>query len=1095
MQNIFFRQSLTDLIRGLRANKLDEEKFISSSIDQIRIDLKTTDEALKASCLQKLAYLHLLGYDMRWANFNIIEILSSQNINYKRIAYMTAAVSFDQDTDVIMLCTNQIKKDLHSNNYLEAAIALHGLAQIITPDLGRDLCQDLIAMMNHSKPHIRKRVILVLYKVFLKYPDALRLAYPRLKEKLEDKDNSVICAAVNVICELARKNPKSYLPLAPILYGHLTNSTNNWMLIKIVKLFAALMPLEPRLVKKLQEPISHLLATTNASSLLYECIHTAIEGGMITAEEDDSEESFALYNLVVDKLKLYLNDKDQNLKYLGLFALSKLLKIRPNASQTYKEIVLACLDDSDSSIRTRSLEIICAMVNEDNLIDIVNKLLSQLISSDAGANPNQCLNFDQVYRENIVKKVISISSKDLYRYVSDFEWYIKVLYQIATCQGISLGKEISDQLIDVTVRVQEVKVFTDKQMLESLSIEKSNSAVFYGAAWIVGEFINPSFIKLNLLFDTFLLKDCVSNLEPSIQAVLIHASLKIFIKFVASSTINEILSDICVLLKDYYSALSSSSHLEVQERASMSLALVSVIESSSTPVEQAIDFLEMFDGEFNPVAEYAQNQVGIPEGLDLDAWISEPIIIDEERVVEVSNGEYISISNNSPKKSADPYYINKADNDSDDIDSIPMVNLDLDENISIISVKKQVVDITAGKKSIKSKQYKINRSQGEVPDGGIILNTSTKKVEKVLDADTMAVMSVDLTTLEEDSRFIPVSDATSTQERTIDVYNEIVYKKKGKGKGKAEKKEKKKKKNVFIDEVVESVNLKDNDILNCGLPPPLISNNSDSEFDNRVVFNDDQLLIKFNFTTNQDEIENQIAHTESEDKFLITIFLKIKNKSSTELTSLKLIYSNRLDNLIELKESTARNYEKINFLNPLKTDQLFIDELQMELEIDKEAIKFIPEQIIDVHLQTDTSEHKFPITLPISINIRKQLNPISPVEFELLLKDEQNANYFKYEVSTQFRIANFNNFDTLISTDLVNLLRLKVIQSLSGEKIAVFGKLFFFKENEEYIAGVIELKQKNGLKGVILCKFKGGNKIVLDALIDDVHKWELENEI
>lgn len=43
-------------------------------------------------------------------------------------------------------------------------------------------------------------------------------------------------AAVNVVCELARKNPKNYLPLAPVFFKLMTTSTNNWMLIKIIKL-------------------------------------------------------------------------------------------------------------------------------------------------------------------------------------------------------------------------------------------------------------------------------------------------------------------------------------------------------------------------------------------------------------------------------------------------------------------------------------------------------------------------------------------------------------------------------------------------------------------------------------------------------------------------------------------------------------------------------------------------------------------------------------------------------------------------------------------------------------------------------------------
>lgn len=42
-----------------------------------------------------------------------------------------------------------------------------------------------------------------------------------------------------MICELARKNPKNYLPLAPVFFKLMTSSTNNWMLIKIIKLVSS----------------------------------------------------------------------------------------------------------------------------------------------------------------------------------------------------------------------------------------------------------------------------------------------------------------------------------------------------------------------------------------------------------------------------------------------------------------------------------------------------------------------------------------------------------------------------------------------------------------------------------------------------------------------------------------------------------------------------------------------------------------------------------------------------------------------------------------------------------------------------------------
>ena len=107
--------------------------------------------------------------------------------------------------------------------------------------------------MTSTKPYIRKRAVLILYNVFLHTPEALNHAFPRLREKLEDPDPGwlldlivwilsfriyigVQAAAVNVICELARRNPKNYLGLAPIFFRLMTTSTNNWVLIKIIKL-------------------------------------------------------------------------------------------------------------------------------------------------------------------------------------------------------------------------------------------------------------------------------------------------------------------------------------------------------------------------------------------------------------------------------------------------------------------------------------------------------------------------------------------------------------------------------------------------------------------------------------------------------------------------------------------------------------------------------------------------------------------------------------------------------------------------------------------------------------------------------------------
>lgn len=123
---------------------------------------------------------------------------------------------------------------------------------------------------------------------------------------------AVVSAVISVICELARKNPKNYLSLAPQLFKLLTTSSNNWMLIKIIKLFASLTPLEPRLIKKLLPPLTSLIQTTPAMSLLYECIYTVITGGFLEAA---GEAGHALAATCTNKLRKFLEDPDQNCEY------------------------------------------------------------------------------------------------------------------------------------------------------------------------------------------------------------------------------------------------------------------------------------------------------------------------------------------------------------------------------------------------------------------------------------------------------------------------------------------------------------------------------------------------------------------------------------------------------------------------------------------------------------------------------------------------------------------------------------------------------------------------------------------------------------
>ncbi|XP_070410236.1 AP-3 complex subunit delta-1 isoform X6 [Nothobranchius furzeri] len=617
-----FDKNLQDLVRGIRNHKEDEAKYISTCIDEIKQELKQDNIAVKANAVCKLTYLQMLGYDVSWAAFNIVEVMSSSKFTYKRIGYLAASQCFHESTDVIMLTTNQIRKDLSSPNQYDTGVALTGLSCFVTPDLARDLANDIMTLMSHTKPYIRKKAVLIMYKVFLKYPESLRPAFPRLKEKLEDPDPGVQSAAVNVICELARRNPKNYLSLAPLFFKLMTSSTNNWVLIKIIKLFGALTPLEPRLGKKLIEPLTNLIHSTSAMSLLYECVNTVI--AVLISLSSGMPNHSASIQLCVQKLRILIEDSDQNLKYLGLLAMSKILKTHPKSVQSHKDLILQCLDDKDESIRLRALDLLYGMVSKKNLMEIVKKLMLHVDKAEG-----------TTYRDELLTKIIDICSQSNYQYITNFEWYISILVELTRLEGTRHGHLIASQMLDVAIRVKAIRVFAVAQMatlLDNAHMLTGNTQrngiceVLYAAAWICGEFSEHLENPMETL--EAMLRPKVATLPGHIQAVYVQNAAKLFatvLKSQEGNTDSTTAQEASQLMIDRLPLFVQSANLEVQERASCILQLVKYIQKlQQKDVEVSEEVCALFAGELNPVAPKAQKKVPIPDGLDLDAWINEP---------------------------------------------------------------------------------------------------------------------------------------------------------------------------------------------------------------------------------------------------------------------------------------------------------------------------------------------------------------------------------------------------------------------------------------------------------------------------------------
>ncbi|KAL9189983.1 hypothetical protein ACHAXT_009658 [Thalassiosira profunda] len=501
-----FEKTLTDLVTGIRAHKRDTALFISQNIAEIKAELQSPDFFVKSNALQKLTFLQSMGYTMSWAAFAAVEVMSSPRFALKRVGYLAACQGLDQPerSPVVLLTTNLLKKELRGatvggggEGVYHAGLAINCLSNIATEDLGKELLPDLLHLLKHPSPYVRKKALLCLYKLFLKYPQGLRLSFDQIKLCLEDSHPSVVSCAVNVITELSDKNPKNYLPLAPAFFKLLTSSANNWMLIKVVKLLGSLVPEEPRLARKLLEPLSNIVKSTHAKSLLYEAVFAITLCLQYTKTKADGSKPSNIPEVVelcVETLRGFVSDPDQNLKYLGLVGFGSLLQSQPKVLHSHSEckgLILQCLSDEDVTIRTRALGLLRFMTTQRNLVDLITQLLGHV---EAASGEYKC---------DLVEEIVRMCSSNKYELVAEFNWYFDVLVTLAGVRGIeSQGEAIAGQWMDVAWRVLPVRSYAVRRSLEVLVCRGPGAGTNEGqegerhtipevlpaAAWVVGEY-------------------------------------------------------------------------------------------------------------------------------------------------------------------------------------------------------------------------------------------------------------------------------------------------------------------------------------------------------------------------------------------------------------------------------------------------------------------------------------------------------------------------------------------------------------------------------------------------------------------------------
>ncbi|CAD7938304.1 unnamed protein product [Amoebophrya sp. A25] len=608
-----FEKTLVTMVKGIRAARGQEDQYIAEAVHEIKEEIKGGNLRVKSAAVLKLAYLNMLGHDIMWASFAIVDTMSrADKMSLRRPAYLAAAFCFQEKNDLGLMLINHFKKELMTGKKspTEMGIALSNLAVICTPDMGRELIGDLISLLSSNKAYIRKKVVLCMFRMFLRYPLGLRQAFPKLKERLTDEDQGVLTATVNTFLELTRKNARNYLILVPHFFTLLTETSNNWLMIKLLKVFAQLCPLEPRLAGKLQSPLQDILNTTRAKSVEFEtirCVTRVLSWDCVVVAQ------------ALEKARSFLLSGDRNLRYLGLEVVDEFLK--RNATVPYTdlplpsdlhEVVLEAIEEVDQTIRVVALSILDKIVSKESFPRIADKLLRMSNSTSHTGSGDE-----------YVKTLLTMGEQDQYALVEDFGWYVLTLADIAKKKHSVHGQTVADQFADVCARVEGVRPYAVSvaQILiigtgtGSTGLQSCAPSMISSCAWVLGEY--PQFIEENYtkqILDIFLSKEAQA-LTPSTQVTCMWAAMKVFCKRTCNMEGDMTdQTDFESLRESFLASMREmvlSPHVEVSDRATIAFFLLQW--SSGKEALQAFypsDELEVLAGG-------EQDAVVEPEDLDV----------------------------------------------------------------------------------------------------------------------------------------------------------------------------------------------------------------------------------------------------------------------------------------------------------------------------------------------------------------------------------------------------------------------------------------------------------------------------------------------
>lgn len=440
--------------------------------------------------MAKLLYLFTLGERTHFGQIECLKLLASHRFADKRLGYLGTMLLLDENQEVLTLVTNSLQNDLNHSNQYVVGLALCALGNIASVEMSRDLFTEVESLLSTANPYIRRKAALCAMRISRKVPDLQEHFLEKAKLLLNDRNHGVLICGLTLaidMCEAEEAEEgqegviESFRPAVGGLVRSLKGLTTSgyspehdvsgicdpFLQVKILRFLRVLARGDAATSELINDILAQVATNTDSSknvgnSILYETVLTIL----------DIEADSGLRVLGVNILGKFLTNKDNNIRYVALNTLNKVVAIEPNAVQRHRNTILECLRDPDISIRRRALDLSFMLINEGNVRVLIRELLAFLEVADVEFKP-------------LMTTQIGIAAD---RFAPNKRWHVDTILRILKLAGNYVKEQILSSFVRLVATTPELQTYCVQKLYAALKEDISQEGLTLAAAWMIGEY-------------------------------------------------------------------------------------------------------------------------------------------------------------------------------------------------------------------------------------------------------------------------------------------------------------------------------------------------------------------------------------------------------------------------------------------------------------------------------------------------------------------------------------------------------------------------------------------------------------------------------